>query len=305
MTGPLPIFVLGIQRSGTTLLGNTLCAHPDIAGVQAEFHHGIHESVFFSHYARIFGSWSDPAARHNAVEAFLRSDYFLLTGADAEAAREVARAARTPAALLRFAMDELCAREGARAWVEKSPHHTLLGSRILADMPDARFIGVVRETASLVRSRLWAFGRRPPQYPRRAVAIVRASASNRFHARAMAGFVRDAGPARAALVRFEDLRSDPEAALDPILDRFGLAPLGAARSNFEKNSSFDGPSGPGKTLTFADRLLLTVSDRASGLVPQPVFAWGQAALAKHRPLAFPSWVETRALDSLRESAHKS
>lgn len=44
---PLPVFVVGRNRSGTTWLANQLCEHPDIAGVQQERRHGIHESAYF------------------------------------------------------------------------------------------------------------------------------------------------------------------------------------------------------------------------------------------------------------------
>lgn len=53
---PLPVFVVGRNRSGTTWLANQLCEHPDIVGVQHERHHGIHESAYFGLIDGRFGA---------------------------------------------------------------------------------------------------------------------------------------------------------------------------------------------------------------------------------------------------------
>ena len=67
-------------RVVVTVLGQPLTARA-VAGVTAPQHHGIHESLFFSHFARAW-DWSAPADRTRAVDAFLadhprRVEYWL------------------------------------------------------------------------------------------------------------------------------------------------------------------------------------------------------------------------------------
>lgn len=73
-----PIFVVGVHRSGTTWLANILCRHSNIAGIQAERHFGIHESVFFSHFIHNFGDLRNDNIFIQFVEAFASSDHFIL-----------------------------------------------------------------------------------------------------------------------------------------------------------------------------------------------------------------------------------
>ncbi|MEZ5911952.1 MAG: sulfotransferase [Paracoccaceae bacterium] len=112
---PVPVFVLGIQRSGTTLAANLLAAHPEIAAVVAARHQGVHESVFFSHFARVFGPWQNNEARARAAEAFCRSDYARLAGQCGAECEAAMRAAPSPEAAFRAVMDRLAREQKARA----------------------------------------------------------------------------------------------------------------------------------------------------------------------------------------------
>lgn len=291
MTGtPRPLFVLGLQRSGTTLAANLLAAHPDIAAVTAERHRGVHESVFFSHFARIYGDWNDPDARARAVQAFLDSDYFLLTGLARDSAINDGMAAAQPGDFFRAVMDALAQRLGRIAWVEKSPHHTLLADEIATALPDACFLCVRRDSADLLRSRLWSYGRVPPPYPRRAAALLRGCASNRFHIGQMEAFARRVGPKRALFVDFDALRADPDAALAPFLEAAGLATLGGARPAFAANSSFKDQDQRARALTQIDTLVIRAAEAGMRALPQPVLAALRRRIAARRPLTLPAWV---------------
>lgn len=287
---PVPIFILGIQRSGTTFAGNLLAAHPDIAAVTAERHQGVHESVFFSHFARVHGDWSAPEARAKALAGFLASDYFRLTGLDPALPGIVAGA--DPAAFFRAVMERFAFAQGARAWIEKSPHHTLLADRIAAALPEARFLCVTRNTADLLGSRLWSYGRVPPAYPRRALTIATACASNDFHARFLGVFARRVGPQRAFSVDYAALKADPDAALAPLLSACGLPGLAGRRPAFRPNSSFSAALPRSRALTRTDRLIAEASALAAQAVPMWLLARLQARRAARRPAEFPSWVWT-------------
>ncbi|MEZ5798365.1 MAG: sulfotransferase [Paracoccaceae bacterium] len=289
---PVPILVLGIQRSGTTFAANLLAAHPQISAVTDRRHQGVHESVFFSHYARIFGDWSDPEARAAAVAEFLRSDYFILCQADPAATRAAMLAAPTAGAAFRSVMQDLAQRSGALAWLEKSPHHTLLAEAIAAELPDAVFLCLTRDTAALVRSRLWSFGRVPPAYPARAALILKACASNVFHDRYLAGLTQRLGSARVCHLRYDRLQADPDAALDPLLHQLGLRPLAGRRPAFAPNSSFGSEAQRRAALGTTDLALIHLFTALARMLPQILLRALQRRLSRNRPAEFPHWVRT-------------
>lgn len=292
MSRPVPLFILGLQRSGTTFAANLLAAHPQIAAVAHARHRGVHESVFFSHFARLFGDWSETGARAEAVAAFLDSDYFRLTGLDAAATGAAMQAAQTPGAAFRQVMDTLAQQGGRRVWIEKSPHHTLLAAEIADMLPDAHFLCIARETADFTRSRLWAYGRQPPRYPGRARVILRACLSNAFHQRFMAGLPVRIGANRVHAVGYAALARDPDAALAPLLSALGLAPLAGRRPDFAANSSFASAASRAAALGRSDRALIAAGAALAGAVPQPLLAALQRRAARRRPRAFPAWVRT-------------
>lgn len=281
-----PIFVLGMQRSGTTWAANLLAAHPEIAAVTAEDHHGVHESVFFSHFARAFGSWESPSCRARFEEAFRASDYGLLSfGAPAAAT------CPTAADFFRGVMERVADAGKAQAWVEKSPHHTLLAPDLAKMFPDAVFLCITREPKDLLRSRLWSYGRTPPAYPKRAVTIVRSIASSVFHNRFLADFA--ARNDQAVLVRFEDLTAGGPSQLVPLLELAGVETAHSLRSEFEANSSFQSGDARQKALTNMDRAIARVVASLAGMVPQPLLGVLQRRIAARRPLSFPGWVWKR------------
>lgn len=289
-SGVRPVFVLGLQRSGTTWVANLLAAHPDVAAVAAPDHQGVHESVFFSHFATAFGPWEDATIRCRFFDAFLDSDYFLLTGLSAERAR--ATAAVSYAAFFREIMDAFASARGARVWIEKSPHHTLIAESIAADYPDALFVCVERDTLSLLRSRLWAYGRRPQAYPRRALTICAACASNVFHRRAMRRF-RSLGLAESVRIRFADLKRDPQTAIAPVLVALGLEAASALSPLYKANSSFSDAPSRLRALTWTDRVLATMAAALVAVAPQALLEALQRARASRRRRGFPAWVWRR------------
>ena len=285
-----PIFVLGLQRSGTTWVANTLAAHPQIAAVEADRHQGVHESVFFSHFARMYGDWSDPTCKSHAIEAFLQSDYCGLCGLSVTYVRDLAKRAQNAAAFFVSLMDQVAQSQEKQAWVEKSPHHTLLADDLETSIPEAKFLCITRSSRTLVRSRLWSYGRSPPPYPARALCILRACASNAFHSGALQQFSKRIGPHRAQLVTFDELQNHGVSLLDPFLKHCGLTAMDGVTSSYERNSSFGSERSRKEALNHFDLLLIAMCEMAVRLTPLLLLKKLHQYFATRRPDRFPDWV---------------
>ncbi len=281
-----PIFVLGLQRSGTTWIGNLLAAHPQVTALTDARHHGIHESLFFSHFARAW-NWRDPAQRARALDAFLSSDYGRLLGLSPAEAMAV-RQAKTAASAFALAMDLVANREGRAAWVEKSPHHTRCAAQIAKAMPGAVFVAIHRDTVSLLHSRLGAYGRRPPQGAARAWAILRAAASNVWHRRLVDRLARR-HPGRVVRLDFEAFRAGGETSGGQLLAALGLGPAQGLKPAFAPNSSFRNEAERGRALSRTDRALAKVAGAVVACLPDVVLLAARA-LTTERRIVFPAWV---------------
>lgn len=283
----VPIFVLGFQRSGTTWLANLVAEHPRVAAVQAEDHFGIHESIFFSHFARAYGDLEDDDDFARFARDFTGSDYYLLTGIEPEWLTR--RRPRGYAETFRALMEELARRRGHLPfWVEKSPHHTLLAEEIADAFPDARFLCIVRRTADVVNSWLWAHGE-PPPWPRRLGTLARTTWSCVAHQRWLQRFARRSS--RAVALRYEDLKADPEAEMRRVTGLVGLPfdPSMLAMT-WRKNSSFRAAgSRRRRPLSRADRAV--VAAVSSLLVAVPVTVLHRLTLARRRRrgVEWPAW----------------
>lgn len=285
MTGR--VFILGLQRSGTTWLANMLAALPQVTAVAHEDHQGVHESVFFSHFARNFGPWEHPDARTRFLEAFAQSDYFRLTGLESDLLDELIFTRRSYAEVFAAVMDLLTEVNGGQLWIEKSPHHTLLAEEILHDLPDAQFIMVERALPDLVASRLHGFGRRPKLSLRLWRDVIRGTLTGHFYRREMR---RLAKAGLGLLIRYEDLKQDPEGKTrQAILDHLGLdARPDQMVSAFKPNSSF-GQKAP-VSLGWFSRFLVMLVNLCAFLIPLGLLRRIQTRRDSARGADWPDWV---------------
>lgn len=281
-----PIFVLGIQRSGTTWLANTLSGHPDIVAVEAEDHQGVHESIFFSHFARAYGDLSNDENFRRFADDFTASDYFLLSDISDEWFRDQRPSSYAEA--FGKVMDEMARRKGAAYWVEKSPHHTLLSSKLAAEFPNALFVCVVRDPVTLIRSRLWAFGRVPPPYPARAFTILRACAAVSLYQRHLADFC--ARSKRAVLVSYEEMKADLIGTMTHVMvflgGRFHPAML---EKRFRPNTSFASDGKKAGALGAADRALIRLASTLLRIVPLGWLRSIEESRSRRRGIEWPPW----------------
>jgi hypothetical protein len=143
-----PVFVVGVARSGTTLLAAMLSAHPRLDCGP--------ESRFFARYRHLDGSARrrlvDPAAWPGPAVEFLVSlqnqghpviDLFGLTETEVRAWLAV----RPPAlATILEALTVLHAEHaGKPRWLEKTPRHLLMTDTLRRLWPEARIVRIVRD----------------------------------------------------------------------------------------------------------------------------------------------------------------
>ena len=153
--GKGPIFVVGMPRSGTTLMSSLLSAHPSIA-IAPETH-------FLNHWMRLRPG-RDPSRREDFEsfwEEFSGSERFSYLGIDASAARAriLAGGAHGYGEIFAGVLQEYAATMGKPRWGEKTPNHWPYVDVLLGWYPRALIVYMLRDPRAVVASLLdtpWA-----------------------------------------------------------------------------------------------------------------------------------------------------
>ncbi len=248
-----PIFVVGSERSGTTLLATLLGRHPGIAATP--------ETHLL--YDLRGGSSQNHEGLLTAVFANPRLDDLQL---DREAvARRFAEGPATEADLCRVILEQFAAQQGKARVAEKSPHHLLAVPTLLGWYPGARVLCIVRDGRDAVLSL-----RRMPW----AADNLWAHAVVWRHLARVAADYRVRHPARFRLVSFEALVSDPRSELAEC-----MAFLDLSLDDQQLAASGDGPGAPGPVpdweRAWKERAL-------APLDPGRVGVWKRAATRRER-----------------------
>ncbi|WP_308918055.1 sulfotransferase [Jannaschia sp. LMIT008] len=286
------IFILGLQRSGTTWIANLLAGSGAIAAITAGDHRGVHESIFFSHFATAFGPLSDPGARHAFRAAFLNSDYYILSGLDDAFLDQVLVSARDHADVFEAVMSETAKQRGRHHWLEKSPHHTRMAEDLATRFPKARFVGITRGSRTLTASRLAAYGRVPATGVARMKDIVRGAIANALTSRRLRRFAGTCD--RVLLLRYEDALDDPKstrAALVRFLD-LNIDP-DTLVSDFTPNTSHAGGHGT-RRLSSLDRGAIVAGDALGAILPMRILQAVEDRRRSRRGVDWPDWVWRRS-----------
>lgn len=201
-TPPAP-FVVGVGRSGTTLLRLMLDAHPDLA-IPTE-----------THFLGALLS-AEPGASPDALIARITgSETWPNMGmtADALAAAVAAEEATTPAAVARAFYRLYAAQRGKTRWGDKTPPYRGLVPVIAAALPEALFVHIVRDGRDVALSYrgLW-FGRGDD-----------VEAQARFWVSEIERTRRFCEATDAVEIRYEDLVADPARVLTALCARLDLA----------------------------------------------------------------------------------
>lgn len=153
--GESPIFIVGMPRSGTTLLTTILSAHPRIA-ISPESH-------FLTYWVPTYGhlNLENPAEFQQFWQALSQSQRFSYfdIAADAALTNIMAKGAPSQASVFAGWMETYAARCHKPRWGEKTPLHYQHLEQLLTWFPQAQVLWMLRDpravTASLLRM-TWA-----------------------------------------------------------------------------------------------------------------------------------------------------
>ncbi|MFB6231579.1 MAG: sulfotransferase [Salinibacter sp.] len=229
-----PVFVVGMPRSGTTLLSSLLDAHPDLV-IAPETH-------YFTRCwtgGRIDG-WAEVERMLARLDQQPGVHDMGLAEEEWATIRERLRALEAPTHgdILRAVLDTYAARSDAPAWGEKTPDHLRTIPEMARQFPGAVFIAIVRDprdVALSLRALPWNHKTLPEQ----------AWTWRRYAARTVR-YHKTLGD-RFFSLRYEDLITEPEATLRDVC-MFLEMPFRASmlRREGEEDRPFDAEREPWK-----------------------------------------------------------
>lgn len=266
MTGTDPFFVVGANRSGTTLLRLMLGAHPRLAVPD--------ELIYFRH--RMAGadprSWRAPGIHKADYDAFVREwldkTAEALPGLDREdlaaiADQVVVRPEHDLREPYRAVAQAWADCQGKVRWGEKTPGNIFYVDVLLDMFPGARFIHLVRDPRAGVHSMVQAgqFGPDP---------VLCALNRRRFVLEGGAFLERVVPSAQRTTLQYEDLVQDPEGAARSLCAFLG-EPFDPAMLAFHRRS--------------AEVMTGDAASRHNALATSPVTACRQEAWRTELPLS--------------------
>lgn len=134
-----PVFVVGVPRSGTTYVYHLLVSAGLLANFRAETH-------IFNQLAPRFGGMRRAKDREAALRVFAASDIGARTNVDFSTIRhEVVEKANHAGDFMRIIMDAMAAKQGKTRWGDSTPAHLAHMRQIKAEIPDAKFVHVIRD----------------------------------------------------------------------------------------------------------------------------------------------------------------
>lgn len=212
-----PLFIGACPRSGTTLLRVMLDNHPDLAIP--------HETNFVRPlwWRRVhFGDLRDPANRRRVAEWIL-TDKGLRGGrlrdgriSRRDAIRRVADAPPTVGSIVQACLQLYAEVHGKPRWGDKRPSYSGFIGMLFAMFPNAQYINLVRDPRGAVASQI------PMGWDAPGVAIPAATARWEAAIRRSDHFARRLRPDQFLDLRYEDMVSDPHAALERVCVFAGL-----------------------------------------------------------------------------------
>lgn len=206
-----PIFIVGANRSGTTLLRLILNAHSHIA---------IPEEVVYLN-SKVAGvtieRWKNPGFSEGAYAAFIRDFVYNkcepLHGIEREAVID-AILSDTPYNLKKpyqHVLESWAAHHGKGRWGEKTPGNLFYSDILLEMFPDARFIHVVRDPRAGVSSMM-----NTSFFP--SDIVFNALSRHKFMTKGRAILERSVPESQRIILRYEDLVLKPEETVRHLCD---------------------------------------------------------------------------------------
>ena len=201
-----PIFIGGLDRSGTSLIYALLASHPRIAMTR--------RTNWWSYFHGQYGSLEDDANLDRLLEVMGRYRRHRKLEPDLAALRaELVPGQRSYGRLFGLLEAQHATRLGKPRWGDKSLHTERYAATVLADFPDARIIHMIRDPRDRYASVLKRW-----KHLRGGVGAATAAwlASIRLAERNARAY-----PGRYLILRYEDLASEPDAHLRRVADFVG------------------------------------------------------------------------------------
>lgn len=196
-----PVFVAGMERSGTSLLFALLGSHPDIAMTR--------RTNLWRYVYRQYGDLSDAAALDHCLHTLRRYKRLVVLDLDFEALRRSFREGpATYPRLFELMWLQVAAREGKPRWGDKSLMTERFASLIFASYPGARILHMIRDPRDRFASVQARWGNR--------LGGVGAGTAEWMQS-AQLGLSNQASfPGSYRIVRYEDLVSEPRETLEEL-----------------------------------------------------------------------------------------
>lgn len=145
------VFVVGCQRSGTTMLQRMLDAHPDLAVA--------YDSLFLLRPIRALEVGEDPVLTDDLIETAVGHPRFDRLGLSCEAVNRAAANARSYGAFVSALYDEYASMHGKPLAGEKSPGFCRRLPQLHGLLPHARILHLIRDGRDIALSiRDWGKG---------------------------------------------------------------------------------------------------------------------------------------------------
>jgi hypothetical protein len=197
-----PVFVAGVERSGTSLLYALLASHPDIAMTR--------RTNLWTYFYGQYGDLSDRDNFERCLQVMMRYQRLVKLQPDPDRLRrEFWQGEPSYARLFALLEEHHAARLGKPRWGDKSLNTERYADRILAAYPAGRILHMVRDPRDRCASvlRRWSDRRRSGVGGATAEWLASATLARRNHRR---------HPERYRIVRYEQLVRSPEETLRDI-----------------------------------------------------------------------------------------
>ncbi len=144
-----PIILVGMNRSGTKWLSNTISRHPDVIAVQSKRTNGIVETNMFGALPEKF-DLSVPDEYIGLVELWAATHFFRITGVDKELFYRLSPRPANGLQLFEVLMNEYARRNDKKYWLQKTT--PLRAQEVLEHFAQARAVVIRRDLMDTVRS---------------------------------------------------------------------------------------------------------------------------------------------------------
>ncbi len=288
-----PIFVVGARRTGTTWLGNIICNHSNVAGIQETSkvrQEGIYESVFFSHLAGKYGDLKDPNNLIQFVEVFANSSYFIQSGLDKEIF--YSENSRSYQDFFKLFMERLAQKQAADYFIEKTPAHALHLTELSQYYSNARFVAIRRNIVDQIRSasKLNEFaGQKKTGRIKRWRLLLKRIITYHTYDKHIRHFMAKK-PDKIILIEYEELKQATEATVVRVCEFLGIKfQAEMLQQKYKPNTSFADDNERKQVLSVTEEKLIGLFSPVFKLLPYGVYRLARKIERKLAGRSLPGW----------------